>query len=146
MREDLKQAIRDNNERVAAKENAHADAISALKVGDGVTFHGYSDSYACTLVKKTAKTLVARRDKATLLNRKDLKFHVGGFAAHCSNQEKQEYSYEANENGEEFKATLREWTDQYGFKRRRWVKSGTRLNERGGSVAKGRHEFYDYNF
>ena len=59
-------------------------------------------------------------------------FIVGGFAAHCTNQDEQEYDYEPNENGTIYVA---HWSER---------KKGFYSN--GLHVTPFRHEFYDYNF
>lgn len=107
-----------------------------LDVGDGCTYHLYSDAYACTVIKKTKNTISVRRDKATLDPNFKPEFIPGGFAAHCINSSEQKYTYERDENGEVFKLW---WSEKYG----QWRKgSGA-----GAFVlTPGRHEFYDYNF
>ena len=60
-------------------------------------------------------------------------FVPGGFAAHCTNQEDQTYTYERDPNGET--KTFR-WSNKFGS----YGKPGDLR------LAKGRHEFYDYNF
>jgi len=129
-----------------AEINASADAISALNVGDGVSVSIWTDVDAYTIIKKTAKTITLRADTATLINGDDLVFHVGGFAAHCSNQRVQRYSYDANPGGLEIKISLRVWADDEGKERRKWKKSGTKTFEQGGNAYAGRGAFRDYNF
>lgn len=129
-----------------AEYNTAADAISALNVGDGVSVSVWSDIDAYTIVKKTTTTITLRADKAELLNREELNFISGGFAAHCDNQHVQRYSYEANPEGHEIKITLRRWTDEEGNDRRKWKRSGTRTFERGGNAYAGRRAFRDFNF
>lgn len=102
------------------------------QVGDGATVHYYSDAHACTIIKRTAKTLTLRQDKATLKDSFKPEFIVGGFCAHCTNQEEQEYDYEPNPNGSIYVA---HWSDK---------KKGFYAN--GLHVTPNRHEFYDYNF
>lgn len=129
-----------------AQINADADAISALNVGDGVSVSVWSDVDAYTIVKKTPTTITLRADKAELLNRDELVFHAGGFAAHCENQHVQRYSYEANPEGYEIKISLRRWKDEEGNERRKWKRSGTRTFEGGGNAYAGRRAFHDFNF
>lgn len=102
------------------------------KVGDGVTVNLWSDRHAYTIIKRTPKSLTLRRCKATLAPEFKPEFVPGGFCAHCTNQDDQEYIYEEDENGQIEKAY---WSERkHGF----YV---------GGcmSVSAGRHEFYDYN-
>lgn len=107
--------------------------LDDAKVGDGVTVHYYTDADAGTVIARTEKTLTIQMDKATLLNKEELKFHVGGFAAHCSNQNVQKYSYERNEEGQVLKVSRRK-NGEYV------VQKSTNL------VTAGRNKFYDYNF
>lgn len=129
-----------------AEMNATADAISALNVGDGVSVSVWSDVDAFTIVKKTATTMTLRGDFQKLINREELVFHAGGFAAHCENQHVQRYEYSPNLDGHEMKITLRRWKDAEGNERRAWKKSGVGIFEQGGNVYAGRRAFYDFNF
>jgi hypothetical protein len=129
-----------------AEINADADAISALNIGDGVSVSLWTDCDAYTIIKKTPTTITLRCDKAELLNRDELVFHAGGFAAHCENQADQRYSYEADPEGHEVKISLRRWNDEDGNERRKWKRSGTRTFEQGGNAYAGRRKFHDFNF
>jgi hypothetical protein len=129
-----------------AEINADADAISALNVGDGVSVSVWSDVEAYTIIKKTPKTIVLRSDNAVLVNREELVFHAGGFAAHCENQRDQRYTYEPDPEGIEIKITLRRWTDEDGNERRKWKKANNRTFETGGNAYAGRRKFHDFNF
>lgn len=104
-----------------------------VKVGDGATICLWSDRHAGTIIKVTKKTVTVRRDKATLDPNFKPEFIPGGFAAHCTNQSEQTYTYEPDEKGQV--ETFR-WSDKY-------QSYGTPGNCR---LIKGRHEFYDYNF
>ena len=129
-----------------AEINASADAISNLNVGDGVSVSLWTDCDAYTIIKKTPTTITLRADKAELLNRDELRFIPGGFAAHCENQADQRYSYEADPQGHEAKISLRRWKDEDGNERRKWKRSGTRTFEGGGNAYAGRRAFRDFNF
>lgn len=130
----------------AAKFNAVTDAISDLPVGAGVTVRVYTDCHAYTIIKKTAKTMTLRQDKATRDPNWKPEFIPGGFAGHCTNQHEQTYTYEENPDGAEIKISLRTWTDYTGHTRRAWKQSGCGTHNIGGSVSAGRREYYDYNF
>lgn len=106
-----------------------------IEVGDGVTYRLWSDAYACTVIKKTKKTLLIQRDKATLDPNFKPEWVAGGFAAHCTNNGDQEYTYERNENGEIYRCN---WSEKNGR-----YQSGCDGSIR---ITRGRHEFYDYNF
>jgi hypothetical protein len=105
-----------------------------IQIGDGVTIHMYSDAHAGTVIKKTKTSVTIQRDKATMDPNFKPEFVVGGFAGHCTNQDKQTYTYEADPNGETM--TFR-WSKKYN----RFQDGKT-----GRSLTKGRREFYDYNF
>ena len=129
-----------------AEINASADAIAALNIGDGASVSVWTDVDAYTVVKKTPTTITLRADTAKLLNRDELRFTPGGFAAHCDNQADQRYSYEANPEGYEIKISLRRWADEEGNERRAWKRSGIKTHEQGGSAFAGRRAFHDFNF
>lgn len=129
-----------------AEINAAADAITALSVGDGVSVSLWTDVDACTITKKTATTITLRCDNAKLLNREELSFSPGGFAAHCDNQEAQRYEYTRNLDGGVIKISLRRWKDEEGNERRHWKRAGTKTFEPGGNAYAGRRTFHDFNF
>lgn len=129
-----------------ARLNARADAISALSVGDGLTVSLWTDADAYTIIKKTASTMILRRDMATLNPSFKPEIIPGGFAGHCTNQSDQTYAYEPDPQGHEIKITLRHWKDSEGNTRRVWKRAGVGIRESGGSVSVGRRKFHDYNF
>ena len=95
-----------------------------LDVGDGVTMCLYSDKHACTVIAKTALDPNFKPE-----------FIVGGFAAHCTNQNEQKWTYERDPNGEITKCY---WSEKLG----RYTTGG----DQSVRISPGRHEFYDYNF
>lgn len=103
------------------------------KVGDGATVNLWSDRHAGTIVKVTKASITIRRDKAIRDPNFKPEFIPGGFAAHCTNQDEQTYTYEPDEKGQ---LTTIRWSRKYN-------RYGTPGNV---SASKGRHEFYDYNF
>jgi hypothetical protein len=105
-----------------------------IEVGDGVTYHLYSDAHAGTVIKKTKMSVTVQRDKATRDPNFKPEIVPGGFAGHCTNQHEQTYTYEADPNGETI--TFR-WSKKFGR-----FQDG----QRGLTLTKGRREFYDYNF
>lgn len=105
-----------------------------VKVGDGITLRVYSDCHAFTIIARTEKTLTIQQDKATLKNNWKPEFVHGGFTAHCTNQNEQEYDYEKDAKGQILKIR---WSDKKSY----WNAP------RGyAGISLGRHEFYDYNF
>lgn len=127
--------------------NREANVISDLNMGDGISWSGYSDVYAGTIIKKTATTIIVREDLAELINGEDLRFISGGFAAHCENQRDQEYTYNPNPNGRTVKLTLRQFVSHHnGETIYRWKVAGTKTRDSSGNVYPGRRKFHDYNF
>lgn len=121
----------------------HSDyPFDVFQVGDQVGIRGWSDVDPGTVVKVSpnGKRVWVQEDDAELLNAEDLKFHVGGFAAHCSNQHEQRYEYRRNENGRIRQFSLRVWRGRYC-----WTPLGG--NPDGiQRLSKGWKKFYDYNF
>jgi len=107
--------------------------INNVKVGDGITCHGYSDSHAYTVIAKTAKTITIQRDDATLDNWKP-EVILGGFVGHCTNQSSQKYIYTQNKDNPPEKLHA----DRQGYFHSN--------NDKNHKVTLGRNEFYDYNF
>lgn len=103
-----------------------------LQVGDGCTWHLWSDSHAGTIIKRTPKTITIQRDKATISPDFKPEWIPGGFAAHCTNQDEQSYTYERDPHGETITAR---WSEKRG--------GFVYLDK---LISIGRHEFYDYNF
>lgn len=119
------------------------DYRSAIfKVGDGVSMHGYTDSEAGTVVEvsKSGKKVKVRQNKAIISPDFKPAFDIGGFSAHCSNQQEQHYTYEEDNEGSVSEYSLRKW---------RGIKVWTRVNgtpDGRSSLSHGRRKFYDYNF
>lgn len=124
-----------NRKKVALKNELKKEKNRQLNVGDGCTLYLFSDAYACTVIKRTNKTITIQRDKATLSPDFKPEWEVGGFAAHCTNSAEQEYTYERNENGEKY---VCHWSEKEG--RYRCGSDGSM------KVGIGRNEYYDYNF
>jgi len=99
-----------------------------------VTESGYSDAYPYEIVRVVSdKCIEIRALNAELLNGDELKFHVGGFSSHCSNQRAQEYRYSSNPDAGLLKVRL----NKHG----NWVHKGRRF-----SLAEKPYKFHDYNF
>ena len=104
-----------------------------IEVGDGVTVTLWTDRYAYTVIKKTAKTITIQRDKAVLADDYKPEFITGGFSAICTNNADQHYVYLRDPNGS---IEVCHWSEKHGCYR---AQGSLR-------VSIGRHEFYDYNF
>lgn len=114
------------------KQSIAVEKRRELNVGDGCTYHLYTDAHACTVIKRTPKSITIQQDKATLNPTFKPDFIIGGFCAHCTNQNEQSYTYEPDSNG---KIITARWSEKYGA----YMYLGKRITV-------GRHEFYDYNF
>ena len=90
-----------------------------LEVGDGVTINMWTDSHACTVIKRTPKTLTCRRDHAIRTDDYGM--------SDC-----QSYRYEPDENGAEYTA--------------HWSKKNGCFMWCGKPISVGRHEYYDFSF
>jgi hypothetical protein len=109
------------------------------EIGMGATVCGYTDKYAGTIVRVTAKRMDVQRDKVTKDPNWRPEVIPGGFVGHCTNQDSQTYTYERDPNGEIYHCSLR--TTDAG--RNYWrVCGSTRMMVKVGV----REEFYDYNF
>ena len=96
---------------------------------------GYTDVKPYEIVKVISKkTIEVRRMDHKLLNAEDLKFHVGGFSAHCSNQRDQKYEYSSNTENEVIRVRLHK--DGYYH-----CRDGAKFR-----LADKPYKFYDYNF
>jgi hypothetical protein len=129
--------------------NAKTHEPKAPAVGEGATYHLWSDAHAYTVerVSASGKTAWIRRDKATLLNGANsgepdaLKFSPGGFAGHTSGT--QRWAYEPDPEGKLMKVTRRVLKSGKVI----WKQAGWRTSSPGGTVSFGhRSEHYDHNF
>jgi len=113
---------------------------TTFKVGDGVHWSGYSDVYAGTVTRVTAKSVWVVEDEAKLLNGADsgesdaLIFYPGGFSAHVTGR--QRYAFSPG-TGTGTRFTLRA--------NGRWVEAGSNP-VRGAALSPGRVKHHDYNF
>ena len=114
-----------------------------VKVGDGVTVHGWSDAKAFMVerVSPTGHQIFLRRCKVRLLNGANsdapdkMTCSVGGFAGHFEGQQR----WVILPGGEEDQLIV--------ANRRRSPKSGSWYNCQYGRVdLDGAHEYYDFNF
>lgn len=96
---------------------------------------GYTDVTPFEVVKEiSVKTLEVREMKCERDTSIKLDFHVGGFSANCSNQDKQKWIIEQDENSSVIRIRLNskgQWKD----------KNGNRYSLKDKPI-----KFYDYNF
>lgn len=97
--------------------------------------YGYSDVTPYEIIRRVSDKTIEVRLMAYKLD-EDWKpeFHAGGFAAHCSNQHEQRYTYSSDE--------------QEPIRRIRLHKNGRWYDKNGNSyrLADKPRRFYDYNF
>jgi len=114
---------------------ADHEGIIKKEVNTYVTESGYSDAYPFEIVRIVSDiTIEIRALDTELLNAKELKFHVGGFSAHCSNDRAQRYSYHSNEEN----GVIRIRKNKHG----RWMQG----RHRRFSLAVKPYKFHDNNF
>lgn len=120
-------------EREAAERKMFADWFHELDVGDHAHICRYSDIDPVTVIKKTETTLTVRIDKGELDPTWKPEFVIGGFAAHCTNNDSQRWILEEDPNGE---------VEVF-----RWHKRTNRYeNSIGEKLIPGWKKKYDYNF
>lgn len=118
-------------------------ATKDIKVGDRVSFGGYSDVYPATVIKRTPKSVTVRKDKGRLLNGANsgepdaLKCYPGGFAAHFEGT----HRYEIMEDPEGSKVKFT-WREKAGM----WVMVGDDPRTAGGKLMEGWSMYHDLNF
>jgi hypothetical protein len=97
--------------------------------------YGYSDINPFEVVKVISdKTIEIREMDAERDTSVEMKFHVGGFSAHCSNQRDQKWFIKSNETNSTVRIRLSKsgvWKDKHG---RKFGLSDQPVR------------FYDYNF
>lgn len=114
---------------------------------------GYSDAYPYEVVEAVSdKTVVVRSMKSTLDPTWKPEMHVGGFAAHCSNQRSQRWIHESDENGstitirrkrkpktrKRYSKETMTWEEVTEYE---WTHKGTRF-----VTTDKPYKFHDYNF
>lgn len=121
------------SERAAAEQKMIADWYHEMNVGDHAHVCHYSDVDPVTIIKKTATTLTVRFDKAERDPSWKPEWVIGGFAAHCTNNDEQKWIIEEDPNGQ---------VEVF-----RWHKRSNRYeNTIGEALIPGWMKKYDYNF
>lgn len=121
-----------NNTRRILREQLIVELNREMNVGDGATIRLWTDRHACTVIKRTAKTITVQRDTAIRNPNWKPEWVPGGFSAICTNCEDQDWTYERNESGQ---VSTFYWSEKFGG----WKNGDITL-------CRGRHEYYDYNF
>lgn len=144
LRGDKRFYTRKEARKAQAEEQARLRRQGFDSLVDGVTItrvecryaseHLYTDVHAYEIVRIVSdQTIEVRRMDAKITNAEELKFHVGGFAAHCSNQRAQEHAYTSNPDAGVVRIRKN--------KRGEWVHKGGRF-----TLQAEPYEFHDFNF
>lgn len=81
------------------ERNAMLEWWNELEVGDHAHICHWSDVSPVTVIARTAKTITVRYNDAVLDPNWKPEFIVGGFAAHCTNNDEQQWIITENPNG-----------------------------------------------
>jgi hypothetical protein len=147
--------VNEVNNNSAAQGGNEMDNLT-YKIGDGVTWTGYSDRYAGTVVKVTRTQVHVVEDDATLLNGATsnesdaLQVFPGGFVAHVEGR--QRYEYSPRLNGGKLKFTLRNKKKRrYDADTQQWNDIVEQEYQMAGAttsafLSHGRRKHHDYNF
>ena len=135
--EGLERIMRLDGESMVISRRMEEIADAAPVVGEKkfATRIGYSDCYPYEITRIVSlQTLEIRPMDSEIDPDWKPEFHVGGFAAHCSNQSEQRWIYSSREDAEPIRIRLR--------KNGRWYDShGSRY-----SLGFSPCRFYDYNY
>ena len=77
-----------------------SDWYHEMDVGDKAHVRMWSDECPVTIIKKTATTLTVRKDKAVLDPNWKPEFVLGGFSAHCTNNDEQKWIISDDPDGD----------------------------------------------
>lgn len=111
------------------------DFYNEMEVGDHAHIQHWSDVSPCTVIKRTKTTITVRYDKATRKESWKPEWVVGGFSAHCTNNDDQGDAWEIEEDPNGIVDTFRWHKKENAFVN----KSGERLYPEWAKK-------YDYNF
>ena len=120
-------------EKMQAERKMFEEWYKEAEVGDKMHIQHWSDVSPCTVIKRTATTITVRTDKGELDPAWKPEFVTGGFSAHCTNNNEQEWIIEDDPNG--------------AVETFRWHKrENCFMNRSGEKLFPGWMKFYDYNF
>ena len=119
------------DERVEKEHQMFMDWWNELEVGDHAHIQHYSDVSPVTVIKRTAKTITVRYDKAESDPNWKPEFEVGGFSAHCTNNDEQKWIITEDPNGR---------TDTFRLRKCGWRNSADE------KLFPEWAKHYDYNF
>lgn len=119
----------------AMRKQIEAEWLLSLQPGDKAHVCLYTDIEPCTVIKRTASTITIRYDDAKLNGNWKPEFDIGGFAAHCTNNNEQRDGWDIFEDPDGITETFR-WSKKY----QKWLsKSGCKLRPEW-------YKHHDYNF
>lgn len=118
-------------EREAWEHQALLDWWNELEIGDHAHIQHYSDVSPVTVIKRTAKTITVRYDKAELNPDWKPEFEIGGFSAHCTNNDEQQWDITEDPDGR---------TETFRLRKCGW------RNAADEKLLPGWAKHYDYNF
>ena len=118
-------------ERSEWENKAFLDWWNELEVGDHAHICHWSDVSPVTVIKRTAKTITVRYDKATKDPNWKPEWIPGGFSAICTNNDDQKWIIEEDENGR---------TETFRLRKIGW------RNKAEEKLYPGWAKHYDYNF
>ena len=87
------------DERRKAELKMFEDWYKEMEVGDHCHIKHWSDVSPCTVIKRTKSTITVRYDKAERDPNWKPEWIVGGFSAHCTNNEDQEWIISEDPDG-----------------------------------------------
>jgi len=125
-----------DNEEISMKNTAPTKAtVNVEGVEHGYAYlAGYTDCEPYEIVRVVSeKTIEVRGMKAERDASVELKFHIGGFSANCSNQADQKWNITSDES----RGVVRIRKNSKG----KWVRNGSRF-----VLTTEPFKFYDYNF
>ena len=114
------------------REQMFSDWYHEMTVGDHAHVHLYTDNEPVTIIAKTKTTLTVRYDKAELDPDWKPEFIIGGFSAHCTNNDEQRWIITENPDGR---------TEVF-----RWSSRMNCYQSKGCKLLPGWVKTYDYNF
>ena len=132
--EELHTNIKNTTKEIITLEKRIRDLRATPEVGKFANEKGYTDTEPFEIIKIVSdKTIEIRAMSCRNVTPKDkLKFHIGGFAANCSNQQDQEWEITSNPIAE----TIRIRKTKKG-----WTKGSRKFY-----ISDRPIKFYDYNF
>ena len=130
-----KRKIANYGERFASLAAPYIDPKIKTTACAYATKIGYTDRHPFEIIRVVSdKTIEVRALDTELVNKHDLEFNVGGFSAHCSNQDEQQYKFTSNSENPIYRLRLQKGARTYTCKGQTFT------------LAEKPYKFYDFNF